>query len=102
MTDKEIQASDEEMELSKENKKLKEKLNAWERGNPIGELETEISKLKKDKEWLDNTNNEQTVVILEQQAQIEKMKNCENCRYAYDKKYDCMPCENMEDWEIME
>ena len=35
-------------------------------------------------------------------AQIEKMKNCENCRYAYDKKHDCMPCENMEDWTLIE
>ena len=40
--------------------------------------------------------------IGELKAQIEKMKNCENCRYAYDKKHDCMPCENMEDWELME
>lgn len=41
-------------------------------------------------------------VVQELKAQIEKMKNCENCRYAYDKKHDCMPCENMEDWELME
>lgn len=41
-------------------------------------------------------------VVEELKAQIEKMKNCENCRYAYDKKHDCMPCENMEDWELME
>lgn len=41
-------------------------------------------------------------VVEELKAQIEKMKNCENCRYAYDKKHDCMPCENMEDWEMME
>ena len=36
------------------------------------------------------------------ETQIEKMKNCENCRFVYDKKHDCMPCENMEDWELME
>ena len=41
-------------------------------------------------------------VVKELKAQIEKMKNCENCRYAYDKKHDCMPCENMEDWALME
>lgn len=41
-------------------------------------------------------------VVEELKSQIEKMKNCENCKYAYDKKHDCMPCENMEDWELME
>ena len=40
--------------------------------------------------------------IGELKAQIEKMKNCENCRYAYDTRHDCMSCENMEDWEMME
>lgn len=78
-------------ELSKENKKLKEKLNAWERGNPIGELETEISELKKDKERLDNTNNEQTAVILELQAQIEKMC-CKNIYPVSDKNSNAVPC----------
>ena len=41
-------------------------------------------------------------VVEELKAQIEKMKNCENCKYAYDKKHDCTPCENMADWELME
>lgn len=36
--------------------------------------EKEIEELKKDKEWLDNTNNEQTKVILQLNDQIEKMK----------------------------
>ena len=37
-------------------------------------LEKENEELKKDKEWLDNTNNEQTKVILGLQEQIEKYK----------------------------
>ena len=41
-------------------------------------------------------------VVEELKSQIEKMKNCENCRFAYDKKHDCMPCEDMEDWEMSE
>lgn len=49
------------------------------------ELEKENAELKKDKEWLDNTNNEQTEVILELQEQIEKMKNCSNCKHLREK-----------------
>lgn len=63
-------------ELQKENKELKEKISAWENGNPIGELLA-------DKEYLDKVNNEQTEVILKLQAQIEKMKYCENCKHSY-------------------
>lgn len=45
----------------------------------ITELEKENEELKKDKEYLDNTNNEQTEVILKLSEQIEKMKCCSNC-----------------------
>ena len=71
--------------LKKENEELKEKLNAWEYGSPIIELETENAELKKDKEYLDKVNNEQTGVILKLNEQIEKMKCCGNCS----KKHQC-------------
>lgn len=48
----------------------------------IEALEKENAELKKDKEWLDNINNEQTKIILELQEQIEKMKNCANCKHC--------------------
>lgn len=46
----------------------------------IKELEEENAELKKDKEWLDKTDNEQTEVILNLYAQIGKMKCCANCK----------------------
>lgn len=79
----------------------------------IKELEKENEQLKKDKELLDNTNNEQTKVILELQEhirevendsnncehwsytrikqleeQIEKMKCCGNCKHREDCVYE--------------
>lgn len=47
----------------------------------IKELEKENEELKKDKEWLDKTDNEQTEVILNLYAQIRKMKCCGNCKF---------------------
>lgn len=58
-------------EFEKENVKLLDKLNLQNQ---------RLNELKKDKEWLDNTNNEQTEVILKLNEQIEKMKCCENCK----------------------
>ena len=56
-----------------------------------------------DKEKTIEEENEKLKKCIERlKAQIEKMKNCDNCSHAYDKKYDCMPCENMEDWTLME
>lgn len=46
----------------------------------IDDYKKENEELRKDKEWLDNTNNEQTLVILKLQEQIEKMKCCGNCK----------------------
>ena len=51
--------------------------------NYIENLEKENKELKKDKEWLDDTNNEQTEVILKLNEQIEKMKCCGNCKHNY-------------------
>ena len=48
----------------------------------IAELEKENAELKKDKEWLDNTNNEQTRVILELQEHIREVENdSNNCEH---------------------
>ena len=41
-------------------------------------------------------------VVEELKACIEKMKNCENCRFAYDDKHDCKLCDDMKDWEMIE
>lgn len=78
------------------------------------DLEKENAELQKDKEWLDNTNNEQTKVILELQEQIEKMKCCQNCK----KRRTCIKhnnfiypemtnpinygCDNLSKWELKE
>ena len=56
--------------------------------NEALKLEEENEKLKKCIERL--------------KKQIKIMRNCENCRFAYDKEHDCMLCENMEDWEMIE
>lgn len=45
------------------------------------EVMKENAELKKDKEYLDKINNEQTEVILHLNEQIEKMKCCENCKH---------------------
>lgn len=74
------------------------------------ELEKENAELKKDKEWLDNTNNEQTKVILKLQEQIEKMKDCRNCKHYGNYKDDFMctlvgqkiHCKNKDRWELSE
>ncbi len=88
----------------------------------------ENEELKKDKEWLDNINNEQTVFILELQQQIEqlsndnyvfitaiitqkkqikKMKNCKNCSYGMNggcDYYNAVPdkVQNCEHWRLAE
>lgn len=77
-------------QLKKENAELKKQLEgnfdeftfskAVEVMNEYDNLKKENEELKKDKEWLDNTNNEQTKVILQLNEQIEKMKNCKNCK----------------------
>lgn len=46
----------------------------------IKELKEEIAELKKDKEWLENTDKEQTELILKLYEQIDKMKCCHNCK----------------------
>lgn len=53
-------------------KEYKEKCNNMFAQNSI--LLHRIDELEKDKEWLDNTNNEQTKVILQLNEQIEKMQ----------------------------
>lgn len=74
----------------------------------IHALEKENAELKKDKEYLDNTNNEQTEVILKLNEQIEKMKCCVNCKHAEkgyelcnDLKFD-KPCKDFDHWELAE
>lgn len=66
--------------LQKENAKLKEleKENKISEEIIIGEQQ-EINELKKEKEWLEKTDNEQTDLILKLYEQIEKMKCCGNC-----------------------
>ena len=92
----------------------------------LAELEKENAELKKDKEGLDNTNNEQTRVILELQehiikvendsnncehwsytrikqleAQIERMKCCGNCKHREDCVYE-HAWDLCEEWEFAE
>lgn len=67
----------------------------------------ENEKLKKDKEWLDNTNNEQTEVILKLQAQIKKMKCCRNCKHFNQVEIHCdlyakYECVNLDKWKLAE
>lgn len=67
----------------------------------------ENAELKKDKEWLDNTNNEQTEVILKLNEQIEKMKCCGNCKFQkngmdYELGELCYRCEAFSNWELEE
>lgn len=70
----------------------------------IKELEEENAELKKDKEWLNKTDNEQTEVILDLYAQIEKMKCCQNCLHFT--KQVCRKgidgCYKCDKWEIAE
>ena len=68
----------------------------------VDSLQKENAELKKDKEWLDNTNNEQTEVILKLNEQIEKMKCCHNCKNFIDKSYCITPCEEHSEWELAE
>lgn len=55
-----------------------------------------------DKEKLIEENEKLKKYIERLKKQIKIMMNCENCRFAYDEKHDCMSCEDMEDWEIIE
>lgn len=75
--------------------------------NRLHHIEKENAELKKDKEWLDNTNNEQTEVILQLQAQIEKMKCCRNCKHFNQVEIHCdlyakYECVNLDKWELAE
>lgn len=71
----------------------------------VAELIKENAELKKDKEYLDKINNEQTEVILHLNEQIEKMKRCKNCKYS---QYISCPilhakqCSNYSKWELAE
>lgn len=91
-------------------------------------LKKENEELKADKEWLDNTNNEQTVVILKLQQQIEqlsndnyvlktafitqkeqneKMKCCGNCEYRNNYNFPtleepCRKCLKYSKWKLKE
>ena len=73
---------------------------------------------KKDKEYLDKVNNEQTEVILKLNEQIEKMKCCGNCRHNGSDRaigengdyadYTCIQCDDLStkenpypNWELM-
>lgn len=56
-----------------------------------------------DKEKSIEEENEKLKKCIERlEKQMEIMKNCENCRFAYDDKHDCMLCDDMKDWEIIE
>ena len=56
-----------------------------------------------DKEKSIEEENEKLKKCIERlKKQMEIMKNCENCRFAYDDKHDCMLCDDMKDWEIIE
>lgn len=90
----------------------------------IQNFEKENAELEKDKEWLDNTNNEQTKVIIDlqeqidqlsndnhvlktafitQNEQIEKMKCCGNCKYSqYISCPNVRQCSNYSKWELAE
>lgn len=68
----------------------------------VDSLQKENAELKKDKEWLDNTNNEQTEVILKLNEQIEKMKCCHNCKNFINKSYCITPCEEHSEWKLAE
>lgn len=94
--------------LEKENAELLEscrdkdrQLNNWFLS--YNEVIKENAELKKDKEWLDNTNNEQTEVILKLNEQIEKMKNFYNCSHSSralcPNEHKCNGCK---DWELAE
>ena len=47
--------------------------------------------------------NEKLKMCIERlKKQIKIMRNCENCRFAYDEEHDCMLCDDMKDWEMIE
>lgn len=77
----------------------------------VEKLQKENEQLKKDKEWLENTDNEQTNLILKLYEQIEKMKNVGNCKKAmtcaeWNEKQtmlSCMKfCKDCKEWELAE
>lgn len=68
----------------------------------IAEIKKENEELKKDKEYLDNINNEQTEIILQLNEKIEKMKNCFNCKFDKNGIGKCSNCDNFENWELAE
>lgn len=87
-------------------------------GEKIKQLEKENEELKKDKEYLDKVNNEQTKIILQLNKQIEKMKCCFTCKHCehkfvsnggiksiciklHHKGEDCI-LNNYEHWELAE
>lgn len=65
----------------------------------VEQLEKENAELKKDKEWLDNTNNEQIEVILKLNEQIEKMKCCGNCSKKHQCKMNVIDSLHCDKWE---
>lgn len=97
-------------QLEKENAELFNSVT--ELTNSKTELENKITELKKDKEYLANTDNEQTEVILKLYEQIEKMKCCGNCKHYEQKnnyvigtckeKYDIEGNNTCDNWEMAE
>lgn len=107
--------------VEKENAELKEKLKGFENGDVAWqgdmdktikqnlELKSQIEELKKDKEYLDKVNDEQTGVILKLNEQIEKMKPrckplCKNYSKFIVMESDCIhgTCKNCDKWEMYE
>ena len=100
------------LEIAKKNAELIDKNNNLAKVSEVRlanwqRLEKENEQLKKDKEYFDKVNNEQTEVILKLNEQIEKMKNCFNC--ARRKSGDCVwlenknqECKNLNKWELAE
>lgn len=91
-------------ELEKEIEQLKAYESHWDEIEEDAKIiAEENAELKKDKEWLDNTNNEQTEVILKLNEQIEKMKNFYNCSHSSralcPNEHKCNGCK---DWELAE
>lgn len=48
----------------------------------------------------ENERLKKQIMIMRKQIKI--MRNCENCRFAYDEEHDCMLCDDMKDWEMIE
>ena len=97
--------------ISRDSKFLYQKLEQMEienaeLDNKNNEMEIEIAELKKDKEYLDKINNEQTEVILKLNEKIEKMKCCENCtkhrkaECSEDKKFFARVKRTCNEWEF--